>query len=280
MSYASRVRETTTVTGTGDATLLGAVATYVTFTSLYSTGKWVPYIIQGGQQFEEGIAPISGTNLLQRSLGRVLASSSGGLPVDFAAGTKTVDGYIGSTDVAIRLAIEKFTSAAASGDVTFGAAANPSNSFARPADTATYASGDLVANSTTAGSVSFMTLTVGRVDAGVVLIARIKLHKSSAGLTNAAFRVHFLVAQPATITNGDNGAFLVSGVGDYLGACDVTMDRAFTDGACGFGVPIVGPYILDRLASGTTIRACIEARGAYPPVSGETFTLTADVVQS
>jgi hypothetical protein len=124
MSYASRVRETTTVTGTGDATLLGAAATYVTFTSLYSDGKWVPYIIQGGQQFEEGIAPISGTNLLQRSLGRVLASSSGGTPVNFAAGTKTVDGYIGSTDVAIRLAVEAITSVGGGGGGGDASAAN------------------------------------------------------------------------------------------------------------------------------------------------------------
>jgi hypothetical protein len=91
--------------------------------------------------------------------------------------------------------------------------------------------------------------------------------------------VHFFRAAPATITNGDNGVFSVSGVADYIGAMDVTVDRAFTDGAAGFGVPVVGSEMSIKLASGSTIRALIEARGAYTPGNAEVFTVTLEDLQ-
>jgi hypothetical protein len=98
-------------------------------------------------------------------------------------------------------------------------------------------------------------------------------------VANASFRVHFYRAAPSTITNGDNGAFSTSGVADYIGAMDVTMDRAFTDGAAGFGQPVIGSEMNFKLASGQTVRALIEARGAYTPANAEVFTLTLDSLQ-
>jgi hypothetical protein len=154
---------------------------------------------------------------------------------------------------------------------------NPTATITRPANTEPYASGRLVANSTTAGSVVFGTLTVARVAAGSFMLRRIKLHKSGTGTTNASFRVHFFRSAPATVTNGDNGAFSVSGVADYLGAADVTIDRAFTDGAAGFGVPVVGSEMSIKLASGTTVVWALEARGAYTPASEEVLTVAAEV---
>lgn len=159
-----------------------------------------------------------------------------------------------------------------------GLITNPSANFTRPADTTAYASGDLVANSTTAGSVVAMSLTPTAVTAGSFLIRRVKLAKSTTTVTNAQFRVHFFRAAPATVTNGDNGVFSVSGVADYVGACDISMDRALTDGACGFGLPIVGSEMSVKLASGTSLFALIEARAAYAPGNAETFTLTLDVM--
>jgi hypothetical protein len=109
MSLASRVRETTTVTGTGDATLLGAAVGYTGFTASYGDGVWAPYLIQSadGLQYEEGIAPMSGSDTLQRSLGRVFSSSAAGARVDFKVGTKTVDALVQDHVVATRLAAEK-----------------------------------------------------------------------------------------------------------------------------------------------------------------------------
>jgi hypothetical protein len=164
--------------------------------------------------------------------------------------------------------------------VAGGYVANPTANFTRPSDTTAYASGDLVANSTTAGSVVAMTLTIARVAAGSAMLRRLKLHKSGTSVTNASFRVHLFRADPSTVTNGDNGAFSVSGVADYLGAWDVIVDRAFTDGAAGFGVPLYGSEQTIKLESGTDVFALIEARSAYTPASAEVFTITADVLQN
>ena len=148
--------------------------------------------------------------------------------------------------------------------------------FNRPADTLAYASGDLVANSTTAGSVTALSLSVARVAAGGVSIRRVRLGKSTANITNASFRVHFYTASP-TPTNGDNGAWLTSGAASYLGSIDIVMDRAFSDGAASVAGPV--PDINIRLASGTAIFALIEARAAYAPASAETFGLMVEAVQ-
>ena len=192
--------------------------------------------------------------------------------------TLTISGAVSGTEMQVDIvaalpAGENFIG------VMGGVTANPTANFTRPADTTAYASGDLVANSTTAGSVVPMTLTVTRVAAGSCILRKIKLHKSGTSTTNASFRVHFFRAAPATITNGDNGVFSVSGVADYIGAMDVSVDRAFTDGAAGFGTPVIGSEMSVKLASGSTIVALIEARAAYTPGNAEVFTVTLEDFQ-
>lgn len=154
-----------------------------------------------------------------------------------------------------------------------------SQTFNRPADTSAYASGDLVANSTTAGSVAAMSFAAARVAGGTGMIRRVRVRKSNTSLTNASFRVHLYRAAPATIINGDNGAWSTSGVADYMGSVDVVMDRAFTDGAWGIGLP-TGPEINFDLTSGLNVFGLVEARGAYTPASGETFGVDLEVLQN
>lgn len=152
--------------------------------------------------------------------------------------------------------------------------------FTRPADTNAYASGDLVANSTTAGSVTPMTLAIGRGDSNAAatgMIRRLRLRKSGTSITNASFRVHLYRTSSITCANGDNGAFSTNQAANYVGRFDVTMDQAFTDGASGNGIPAVGSEV--NFAS-ATYYALIEARGAYTPASGETFTVELEVVQN
>lgn len=161
--------------------------------------------------------------------------------------------------------------------VGVGISANPSANFTRPADTTAYASGDLVANNTTAGSVAAMALTAARTAAGSFLLHRLKLHKSGTSVTNASFRAHLFSSAP-TVTNGDNGALAMTGVAGYLGNVDITIDQAFNDGAAGFS-SIAMSDIVAKLGAGTTLYALLEARAAYTPVSAEVFTLTADIVQ-
>lgn len=149
-----------------------------------------------------------------------------------------------------------------------------SATFTRPANITAYAVGDLVANNTTAGSVTPMQVTVARKNGGSGRIIRARLMKSGTVLTNASFRVHLYKTAP-TPSNGDNGVWLTNNAANYLGAFDLTVDRAFTDGSLGTGVPLTGPVLTFVTgASVTVVYALIEARAAYTPISGEVFTLT------
>lgn len=153
-----------------------------------------------------------------------------------------------------------------------------SANFTRPADTTAYASGDLVANNTTAGSVAALSLTIARGNDLLFCVRRVRLKKSNATLTNASFRVHFHRTAP-TPTNGDNGAWLTTEAG-YLGSVDVTVDKAFADGAKGLGAFAAGAEIVAQPTSGAqTIFALIEARAAYTPASAEVFTLEVEGIQ-
>lgn len=87
---ADRVKETTTVTGTGTATLLGAATGFQSFSAI-GNGNTTYYTIaaQSGSEWEVGIGTYtsSGTTL---SRDTVLASSNSGSLVNFSAGTKDV----------------------------------------------------------------------------------------------------------------------------------------------------------------------------------------------
>jgi hypothetical protein len=135
--------------------------------------------------------------------------------------------------------------------------------FTRPADTTAYASGDLVANSTTAGSVVPLSYAVG---GGVFQIRRVRIFKSGTSTTNAAFRVHLYTAS-MTAANGDNAAWSTNRAANYLGSVDVTVDKAFTDGAAGVAT------VEANCAVPGTLYALIEARGAYTPASAEVFNV-------
>jgi hypothetical protein len=160
--------------------------------------------------------------------------------------------------------------------VAAGFGAVGSASFTRTNDTSAYAVGDLVANSTVAASVSAIQIVNAvREVGGVSRCERLRLQKSGTSITNASFRIHLYASNPVP-SNGDNGAFLTP-IAGYIGAFDVTMDRIFTNGATGAGVPMSGSALTFTIPSGTTLFALIEARGAYTPTSGETFTVIAEL---
>lgn len=85
-----RVKETTTTTGTGTVTLLGAATGYQSFSAI-GNGNTTYYTISsnGGSEWEVGIGTYTsaGTTL---SRDTVLSSSNGGSLVSFSAGTKDV----------------------------------------------------------------------------------------------------------------------------------------------------------------------------------------------
>lgn len=153
-----------------------------------------------------------------------------------------------------------------------------SANFTRPSDTTAYASADLVANSTTAGSVTPLSFSAARYSGGSGMIRRARLLKTATSITNASFRLHLYGSSP-TVTNGDNAAWL-SITADYLGSIDFIFGVTFSDDAMAVGVPSVGSEIPFIPASGSTIYGLLEARGAYTPASAEVFTVYLDVMQN
>lgn len=92
LKLADRVRETTTTTGTGTVNLAGAVSGYQTFVAGVGTGNTVYYCIalDSAGEWEVGIGTVTDASPDTLSRTKVLASSNGGLLVNFSAGTKEV----------------------------------------------------------------------------------------------------------------------------------------------------------------------------------------------
>jgi hypothetical protein len=119
--------------------------------------------------------------------------------------------------------------------------------------------------------------SVPRGSAHIVRVRRVRLKTSSTNVTNAAFRIH-LYKGLGTITcaNGDNAAWSTDGNADYVGFVDVTVDKAFTDGASGFSAATEA-NVAPSDATGLKLFGLIEARGAYTPTSAGTFIVTLEV---
>lgn len=166
---------------------------------------------------------------------------------------------------------------------------NPQNlfrvadSFTRPANTTAYAVSDLVANSTTAASVTPLSWTIARTVTGLVKITRALLRKSQKQSTNASFRLHLFNAIPTVATTGDNGAFgtNVSGYDKSLGWIEFVVVAAaeYADGDVMIGVPTddvlstsPAPMIVAPTA-GRILYGLLQARATYTPASAEVFTV-------
>lgn len=156
--------------------------------------------------------------------------------------------------------------------------------FTRVADTNVYASGDLIAQSTTATLCMPTPVIIGRHGAkpenggaGTGMIRRLRIRKSGTSITTASVRAH-LYSQPNIIhANGDNGSWSTNLVQFYIGSFDVTFDKAFTDGASGTGTPTVGSEIN---TVSPTVYVVLEARSAYTPSSAELFVYDFEVLQN
>jgi hypothetical protein len=87
---ADRVKETTTTTGTGTVTLLGATTGFQSFSAIGNTNTtYYTITAQTGTEWEVGIGTYSssGTTLARTT---VISSSNAGSLVNFSAGTKDV----------------------------------------------------------------------------------------------------------------------------------------------------------------------------------------------
>jgi hypothetical protein len=147
----------------------------------------------------------------------------------------------------------------------------PTVSFTRPADTTAYAAGDLIANSTTAGSVVPLAFPVK--SSGMVVRARLDWGSTAA----LSWRLHLFTVAP-TVSAGDNAAFAAAvAAGGYLGALDWISTQVIGTRSFGIGVPSVGA----GMAFGSeqqTLFGLIESRGAYTPTSAESFVAALEVI--
>lgn len=107
---ADRVKETTTTTGTGTVTLLGASSGFQSFATI-GNGNTTFYCIsaQTGTEWEVGIGTYTsaGTTLARTT---VLSSSNGGSLVNFSAGTKDVFVTLPSQKSAVVVSVSAPTS--------------------------------------------------------------------------------------------------------------------------------------------------------------------------
>ena len=148
-----------------------------------------------------------------------------------------------------------------------------SASFTRPNDTTQYASGDLVANSTTAGSVAPLTF---KLPARGLKLQRVGLLHSAATVTDSQFRAHFYSDSP-TCSNGDNAAWLTTASG-YQGFVDIDgQNQTFSDDGMSFGVYVNNSVFAPLFLVADTdkkLYVLLEARDTYTPASAEVFTVT------
>lgn len=148
-------------------------------------------------------------------------------------------------------------------------------SFTRPADTTTYGPADLVANSTTAASVSPLTWGINHFGKGGFMIRAARLYKSSATVTAASFKIHLFNATPGTPTNGDNGALGVASAADFLDSIAIDLSTGAFVGTGGVAKRSAATAIGVWLPQGSNkVFGLLEAVGAYAPASGETFRVT------
>jgi len=151
----------------------------------------------------------------------------------------------------------------------------------RPNDTTPYAVGDLLANSTTAGSVTPFTFTHDGV-VQPVQVSRFIMKSSQDLVTNKNFQLYLFSRSP-TVTNGDNGAFAVTAANgvDNLGGV-YGSSAAVNTGAGAIN------YLYPLDAAGTFANGwipqvfalpffgLIKVNAAYTPTALETFELSAE----
>ncbi len=90
MNHFDRVKESSTTTGTGTITLLGATSQFISFTSKFAVNEFLEYAIIGqtGTEWETGLGKLASATTLTRV--QVYGSSNANALVNFSAGTKDV----------------------------------------------------------------------------------------------------------------------------------------------------------------------------------------------
>jgi len=172
---------------------------------------------------------------------------------------------------------------------TSGFVTNAESSFTRSTDTVAYAVGDLVANTTVAGTVTPLTFNLSRyaTGGGTVMIRRARIVCSDPRTANDRnYRLH-LFNTSAGITNagvsvagGDNTAFQPTKCSAYLGYISVAVAMSCGDGAVGWGSPSEGMEMNVVLPTNQFgIQGLLEARTSILPANAARFNVTLEAYQ-
>ena len=164
--------------------------------------------------------------------------------------------------------------------VPFGLISCPAKqTFTRPADTTTYALNDLVANSTTAGSVTPLSFTGATISGAGGSGEIVGVVVSKLGTATLVARTHWFTASP-TVNQGDNSGLSLASFDqdNYIGFIDVTVNDPVTDtdasgaatGALGVSSPTSLPY---TLASTDTLYCLIEAQNLWIPQASDVIAV-------
>lgn len=156
------------------------------------------------------------------------------------------------------------------------------SNFTAPSGGTIYAAGQLIANSATAGSVTPMSFTVCRVNAGNGTLWRARIKTTDSGFSNQSVLLKLYKDSP-TVANGDHGAWSTT-ESNYLGSVPVTLDQAFTDSSGtykGIGAPLTGAMINYDCGAGVqTIYGLLVANSNITPVGAKVFTVALEVTEN
>lgn len=142
--------------------------------------------------------------------------------------------------------------------------------FTRPNDTTAYTAGDVIANSTTAGSVVPLAFLL---PARRAKVYGAKMTKSAASVTTATFKLHLYKDSP-TAANGDNGAWSTTSSG-YLGniSLDLSVNTFTNTNTATSTITTAAPIVFSADAD-NLVYGLLTAVGAYTPAAQETFTIS------
>lgn len=138
--------------------------------------------------------------------------------------------------------------------------------FTRPSDTTQYAAADLLANSTTAGSVVALVFSTPSVPFRVVSA---RVVKSATSITSFTPTLYLYSSAP-TFGAGDNSAPAPSNAG-LLGVLPMANALAGTSHAVAWSTSTTTAF---PVYGGGTVYGFIVPGGTYTPASAETFTVS------
>ena len=152
----------------------------------------------------------------------------------------------------------------------------PSYTMTKVSGTTIYDANDLIANHATAASVIPFSFDVSKHGGSYGKIRVVRLFKDAETTTAASFKVHLFSATPVP-TNGDNGAYAVSTVANYLGGIAIDMSSGATATTTDLWKVAAPSPEINFDVGGGKLYGLLQAIGGYTPITLEQFTVTLEI---